>query len=51
LPADNPYTSQIEAIGNRSTNSSLVDYLDSSGTTAFLVLHDDELLYERYFNG
>jgi CubicO group peptidase (beta-lactamase class C family) len=51
LPADNPYASQIEAIGNRSTNGSLIDYLDSSGTTAFLVIHDDELLYERYFNG
>jgi hypothetical protein len=28
-----------------------VDYLESSGTTAFLVIHDDRLLYERYFNG
>jgi CubicO group peptidase (beta-lactamase class C family) len=51
LPADNPYASQIEAIGNRSTNGSLVDYLESSGTTAFLVIQDDKLLYERYFNG
>jgi CubicO group peptidase (beta-lactamase class C family) len=51
LPADNPYASRIEAIGNRSTNGSLEDYLKSSGTTAFLVIHDDKLLYERYFNG
>jgi CubicO group peptidase (beta-lactamase class C family) len=51
LPADNHYASQIEAIGNRSTNGSPVDYLQSSGTTAFLVIHDDELVYERYFNG
>src|SRR5215204_763905 len=51
LPADNPYASQIEAIGNRSTNGSLVDYLESSGTTAFLVIQDDKLVYERYFNG
>jgi CubicO group peptidase (beta-lactamase class C family) len=51
LPADNPYISQIEAIGNRSTSGSLVDYLESSGTTAFLVIHDDKVLYERYFNG
>jgi CubicO group peptidase (beta-lactamase class C family) len=50
LPADNPYASQIEAIGNRSTNGSLVNYLESSGTTAFLMVRDDELLYERYFN-
>ena len=28
-----------------------MDYLDSSGTTAFLVIHDDELLYEKYFDG
>jgi CubicO group peptidase (beta-lactamase class C family) len=51
LPADNPYAFQIKAIGNRSTNGSLVDYLEASGTTAFLVIYDDELVYERYFNG
>jgi CubicO group peptidase (beta-lactamase class C family) len=51
LPADNPYASQIEAIGRDISNDSLEDYLDASGTTAFLVVHDDELLYERYFNG
>jgi len=51
LPADNPLASQIEAIGNRSTNGSVEDYLDASGTTAFLVIHDDKVLYERYFNG
>ena len=51
LPADNPYAFQIEAIGNRTTNGSLVDYLQASGTTAFLVVHDDDLVYERYFNG
>src|SRR3712207_23991 len=51
LPAHNPYASQIEAIGRDSTDGSLEDYLDASGTTAFLVIHDDKLLYERYFNG
>jgi CubicO group peptidase (beta-lactamase class C family) len=51
LPAENPYGSQIEAIGNRSSNGSFEDYLDSSGTTAFLVIHHDKLLYEKYFNG
>jgi CubicO group peptidase (beta-lactamase class C family) len=51
LPADNPYASQIEAIGNRSTSGSFEDYLESSGTTAFLVIRDDKLLYEKYFNG
>src|SRR5215203_3266392 len=51
LPADNAYASQIEAIASDSSNGSLEDYLDASGTTAFLVIHDDKLLYERYFNG
>jgi CubicO group peptidase (beta-lactamase class C family) len=51
LPADNLYASQIEAIVSDSSNGSLEDYLDASGTTAFLVIHDDKLLYERYFNG
>jgi len=51
LPANNPYASQIETIGRDSTNGSLEHYLDASGTTAFLVVDDDKLLYERYFNG
>src|SRR5918992_2003786 len=51
LPADNPYASQIEAIARDSADGSLEDYLEASGTTAFLVIHDDKLLYERYFNG
>jgi CubicO group peptidase (beta-lactamase class C family) len=28
-----------------------VNYLEASGTTAFLVVHNDKLLYERYFDG
>ena len=28
-----------------------MNYLESSGTTAFLVIHNDEVLYERYFDG
>jgi CubicO group peptidase (beta-lactamase class C family) len=52
LPADNPYSSQIEAIARDTSNGeSLEDYLEASGTTAFLVVHDDKLLYERYFSG
>ena len=47
LPADNPYASQIEAIGRDSSDGSLERYLQASGTTAFLVIHDDKLLYER----
>jgi hypothetical protein len=47
LPADNPYASQIEAIASNGSNGSLEDYLDASGTTAFLVIHDDKVLYER----
>jgi CubicO group peptidase (beta-lactamase class C family) len=52
LPADKPYASRIEAIARDSGNGeSLESFLDSSGTTAFLVVHDDKLLYERYSNG
>lgn len=52
LPAGNPYASQIEAVARDSGNGeSLADYLDASGTTAFLVFHDDKVLYERYFDG
>src|SRR5215207_6987516 len=51
LPAANPYASQIDAIARDSTNGSLEHYLDASRTTAFLVIHDEELLYEKYFDG
>jgi CubicO group peptidase (beta-lactamase class C family) len=52
LPADNPYSSRIEAIARDSSNGqSLEDDLEASETTAFLVVHDDKVLYERYFNG
>jgi CubicO group peptidase (beta-lactamase class C family) len=51
LPADNPYASQIESIANTYNNGDFENYLDASGTTAFLVVHDDKLLYEKYFNG
>jgi CubicO group peptidase (beta-lactamase class C family) len=51
LPRDNPYASQIESIARDiGDGESLEDFLDASGTTAFLVVHDDELLYERYFD-
>lgn len=32
-------------------NRPLEEYLASTRTTAFIVLHDNELLYEAYFNG
>ena len=52
LPADNPYASQIEAIGSDVNNDgSFESYLESSGTTALLVVHDDKVLYEQYFDG
>ena len=51
LPGHNPYASQVESITNTYNEGSYGDYLDSSGTTAFLVVRDDELLYERYFKG
>jgi CubicO group peptidase (beta-lactamase class C family) len=52
LPAYNRYASQIEAIARDTNNGeSFEEYLDASGTTAFLVVHDDDLVYERYFDG
>jgi CubicO group peptidase (beta-lactamase class C family) len=51
LPMGNPYASQIEAIAREGGNGSLEDYLDASGTTAFVVIQDDKVLYERYFDG
>ena len=52
LPAGTPDASQIEAVARHSGNGeNLADYLDASGTTAFLVFHDDKVLYERYFDG
>jgi CubicO group peptidase (beta-lactamase class C family) len=51
LPADNPYASQVEAIGDRGINGSFEDYLEASGTTAFLVVDDNKVLYEKNFNG
>ena len=51
LPAANPYASQIDAISRYSTNGSLEHYLDASRKTTFLVIHDDELLYEKHFDG
>jgi CubicO group peptidase (beta-lactamase class C family) len=29
----------------------LVDYLEKSDTTAFIIIHGNELVYEKYFNG
>jgi CubicO group peptidase (beta-lactamase class C family) len=52
LPAEDSYASQIETIGRDVNNGgSLENYLDASGTTAFLVIRNDKVLYERYFNG
>jgi len=51
LPANNPYASQIEAIARDTNKGGLEAYLNASGTTAFLVIHDDKVLYERYFDG
>jgi CubicO group peptidase (beta-lactamase class C family) len=51
FPADNPFASQIEAIGDDATDGRVENYLEESGTTTFLVVRDDELLYEKYFNG
>ncbi len=37
--------------GDSRTVGSLEEFLESTGTTAFIVIKDDSILYERYFNG
>lgn len=43
-------TVMIERDGRREERA-LDELLTATGTTAFLVIHDDQLVYERYFNG
>ena len=50
-PPTTPTPPRSRPSGTDSTNGSLVNYLEASGTTAFLVIHEDKLVYERYFNG
>jgi CubicO group peptidase (beta-lactamase class C family) len=35
----------------KTKRAALDDFLRSTGTTSFIVVKDDEILYERYFNG
>ena len=51
LPTDNPYASQIDAIARNSAGGSPEDYVEAGGTRAVLVIHDDQVLYDRCFNG
>lgn len=37
--------------GNLSRTTDLDTFLDETGTTAFIVIQDDAILYEKYFNG
>ena len=41
----------IRTVTVNGTNRDLEEFLRSTGTTAFIVLRDDEILYERYLNG
>jgi CubicO group peptidase (beta-lactamase class C family) len=54
-PAREPMPPDLETIalpsGGRGQRAPLAPLLASSGTTAFLVLKDDQLLFEGYFNG
>ena len=47
-----PYLSTVAYTRNgMEATAPLADFLASAGTTAFLVLKDDQLLFEGYFNG
>ncbi len=41
----------LKVTGHKSKQEKLPDVLSNSGTTAFLVLKNDTLLYEKYLNG
>lgn len=41
----------LDSLGGTPVTEPLEKFLADTGTTAFLVIRDDTLLYERYFNG
>ncbi len=41
----------LDSVGGTEVTEPLEKFLEDTGTTAFLVVHDDTLLYEGYFNG
>ena len=41
----------LDSIGGKEVTEPLEKFLERTGTTAFLVIRDDTLLYEEYFNG
>ena len=44
-------TAELDSLGGTPVTEPLDTFLAETGTTAFLVIRDDTLLYERYFNG
>ncbi len=44
-------TTPLDSTGGEEVTEPLEKFLADSGTTAFLVIRDDTLLYEKYFNG
>lgn len=47
----NHHLDTLKLTGSGSTKSSLIDILRNSGTTAFLIIKNDTILYEKYLNG
>ena len=41
----------LDSVGGKEVTEPLDKFLEDTGTTAFLVIRDDALLYEGYFNG
>lgn len=50
VPRDSMATT-LDSNGGKEVTEPLEEFLADTGTTAFLVIRDDALLYERYFNG
>ena len=47
----NPIIFPEKMIEDQGTKYSIEEYLEQSNSTAFIIIHNNELLYEGYFNG
>jgi len=47
----NPGLDTLKVTGHKGKQAKLSDVLSNSGTTAFLIIKNDTLLYEKYLNG
>jgi CubicO group peptidase (beta-lactamase class C family) len=46
-----PTPAELDSVRVGGMERDLEEFLGSTGTTSFIVIHDDAVVYERYFNG